>query len=251
MTQSFSKDKLKLRFEKSLSTYDENAIVQNEMADYLLKNLSKYAGLSFAKILELGAGTGLMTRKMLGNITFEEFYANDIVEKSEEYINKINEKIKFIAGDIEQIEFPSNLDLIIANAVFQWTKDFPALVAKLASCLKPDGIVAYTSFGPDNLLEINKILNISLPYYNFAEEKQILSKHFEILFCENCRIELKYNTPIDILRHLENSGVNCLGSGSWTKSDLKSFDESYRALFKDSESLVLTYNPTYFVLKRK
>ena len=50
---------IKTQFEKSMAKYDENALVQQLMAEKLVKALINCAGNNFANILELGAGTGL------------------------------------------------------------------------------------------------------------------------------------------------------------------------------------------------
>ena len=53
---------IKKQFEKSMKDYDKNAAVQDMMAAKLVIELSKIAS-NFDNVLELGAGTGLLTKK--------------------------------------------------------------------------------------------------------------------------------------------------------------------------------------------
>ena len=59
-----NKKLLKTRFKKSLLTYSDNAIIQNQMAKELLIKLNELKGNKFNKILEIGCGTGVLTKKM-------------------------------------------------------------------------------------------------------------------------------------------------------------------------------------------
>ena len=102
------------------------------------------------KILELGCGdcTNAAVMAALG----AEVYANDISQKSEQIIKKLNEnhefdfKIKFIEGDFLKSEFANNFyDIIIGKAfVHHLTHDQEIkFTEKIVSILKPNGIVRY------------------------------------------------------------------------------------------------------------
>ena len=72
---------IKKQFEKSMNDYDKNATVQDLMASKLLIELSKIST-DFENILELGSGTGLLTKRIAKNLHFKLFTANDLIEKS-------------------------------------------------------------------------------------------------------------------------------------------------------------------------
>ena len=87
---------IKNKFKKSMDKYDENAVVQKLMAEKLAANLPEK---SYGKILELGCGTGILTRNLVSKITYTKYFANDIVEKSKFYIDKIIPDNIFICGN--------------------------------------------------------------------------------------------------------------------------------------------------------
>ena len=77
---------IKKQFEKSMKNYDKNAVVQDFMAEKMLSELVKLSD-SYDNILELGVGTGLLTKKVSENLDFTLYYGNDLVDKSKNYLN--------------------------------------------------------------------------------------------------------------------------------------------------------------------
>ena len=61
---------LKQKFENSMPKYDDNAIVQKEMAQVLIEKLINEAGNEFQNVLELGCGTGILTSLILEKIDY-------------------------------------------------------------------------------------------------------------------------------------------------------------------------------------
>ena len=247
-----NKKLLKTRFKKSLLTYSDNAIIQNQMAKELLIKLNELKGNKFNKILEIGCGTGVLTKKIVKYFDFEKLLLNDIVDESLSQMFNASEKIEKIYGDCENISFPANLDLIISNTTFQWIEDLELLIKKLYSNLNPNGILAFTTFGEQNFYQIKKITGHSLIYYKQLEIEKILAKNFKIIYANAEIKNLEFDTAFEILKHLKLSGVNSLISKFWTKKDLTDFSEKYEKLFKTSNSkLVLTYQPLFFIVEKK
>ena len=100
---------LKQKFEKSMPKYNENASVQREMAELLVNTLIKNAGQTFAQILELGCGTGLLTEIIADKLFYEHLTCNDIVEKSlrdaaiwDEVKDRLNKSALGLSGGQQQ-----------------------------------------------------------------------------------------------------------------------------------------------------
>ena len=159
---------IKSRFEKSMDKYDENAVVQNDMATILIDELIKISN-KFESILELGSGTGLLTRQIKEKLNFKNYTANDIVEKSKNYIEKIIPNAEFIHGNSLKINTHNNFDLIISNAMFQWFSNLEDILVKCKKELKEDGILAFSTFGKDNFKEIRDLSGVSLKYLSPME----------------------------------------------------------------------------------
>ena len=85
-----TKELLKQRFTKSLKTYQQNAIVQKQMAEKLTQNV---LGSNFDDILELGCGTGFVTEILNEHCRFNNYDAIDIVNGCKSFIEKISNNI--------------------------------------------------------------------------------------------------------------------------------------------------------------
>lgn len=242
-----NKGLIKQRFEKNLSTYSENAVVQKHMASELVADLITNCGKNFNKVLEIGCGTGTLTKELLNQIEFQELSVNDIVKDSLSP-EIASDKIKTQYGDCETIQFPQNLDLVISNATFQWLENLPAVMDKIHACLNTNGILAFNTFEEWNLYQIKTLTGSALNYYRKSELENVLAKNFKIIHSYSQTMEIEFDSAQEVLKHLKMTGVNGLIATKWTKADLQEFSEKYNHLFKnDKGKLVLTYKPVWFI----
>lgn len=228
------KEIIKYKFQKSIATYADNAPIQLQIA----KKLASYIEGTYDNILEIGSYSGFLTREINNKINFKNYYALDLVD-SYEYIKNINPKIKFIIGDIEQIELKDKYDLIMSSSSLQWCENLGMVIKKLKSYLRPQGHLIVAIFGKQNLYQIKETFGISLNYPNISEIKNLFSQNAKIF--EETKT-LQFNNPKEILRHLKYTGVNSLKNNvkySEIKEKMKILDEKYENK--------LTYNPLYII----
>ena len=228
-----------------MDKYDENAFVQRITAEKLVSSLSHK---KFDKILEIGCGTGILTKQIEQNLVFQKYFANDIVEKSKNYIDGIISENTFVCGNAQKIKLPHKVDLIISNAVFQWFENLDKVLEYYSSLLKIDGIIAFSTFSPENFLEIREVTGLTLNYKNIDELKEIVEKKFEIIHIEKFNYKMNFSTPLQILAHMKNTGVNSLTEKHWGIKNVKEFCDKYREKFPE---LSLTYAPIIVVAKKK
>lgn len=246
-----NKELVKSRFEKSLETYDEAAIVQKSMAEELTNQICKYCSANFEDIFEFGSGTGFLTDCISDKVKFNTYFANDIVEKSENFIKKIVPNCTFIQGDIETINIEKQFDLIISNASMQWVSNLDELLQKLNLMLKPDGTLAFTTFGEQNYKEIKDTTGLALNYLKTDTLIQMFENYFSIVYLEEKTETMLFDTPMDVLKHIKDSGTNGIQTINWTVKKLKDFDKFYSLKFSKLNKVKLTYNPIYVILKHK
>lgn len=236
---------IKKNFQKSIDSYAKNAVVQNAMAEKLVQAIRPKR---FDNILELGAGAGVLTEKISKNIIFNRYYANDLVEKSEFYVKKYIPNTYFFTGDFRRINFKRNFDLIISNAVFQWFKNLDKVIETCSDMLEKDGVLAFSTFSPDNLAEFREVSGLSLEYKSVDYIKKILEKNFSIMSIESFEHKLQFDNPLKILAHMKSTGVNSLADKGWGIKDVKNFCDRYKLLYPD---LTLTYTPIVVVCQKK
>lgn len=254
--QVSDKSLIKKRFNKSISTYNANAIIQTKMAQKLVRHLDALSLKNLGNVLELGCGTGLVTQELFQSYEVSFYTANDIVPDYETNIRHLAKHFgvvaNFIDGDFEeQGLFTEMYDTIVAGACLQWSSDIKATLTMLSEKLNKEGILAFSSFGKENVSEISSIIQAGLPYYSLSELKTICSDKFEVLHASEVKSILYFTSPLEILHHMKRTGVNAIGSDIWTPSRLRGFEQQYSERFHTSRGYRLTYHPMYFILKKK
>jgi malonyl-CoA O-methyltransferase len=246
---------IQLRFAQAASTYEQEATVQLRVAEWLLALLAAAApALQPAQILEIGCCTGLLTERLLA------LYPNtaqlslcDLVQAFETCVcNKISNfrgSTRFLAGDIENVQLPGHYDLIISSSTLHWVHDLPALCGKLRASLNPEGILAFSLYGKDNLKEIRDITGVGLVYRTLEQLRAVVAKQFEILVAEESLETLWFPDPRSVLQHLRATGVNAIRQQSWTRSQLHAFTSEYVERFSGDQGVRLSYHPLFIVAR--
>ena len=127
------------RFSKAWKTYEEYAVVQNQIADNLIVMLQNYFavsvgqngvlfqrnGVSFQRVFEVGCGSGLLTRKMLADFDCKSYIANDIAD-----VVSLPLQVEFRKGDAESMDFPKDISILVSASCIQWFENIGAFFKK-------------------------------------------------------------------------------------------------------------------------
>ncbi len=256
--QQLNKGLIRQRFGRHLHGYHRHAFVQREMAERLAAMIGEALPEGrVGRMLEIGAGTGAFTAEILSRVRVGTFYANDLVPECRQFVETAAALHKvelrdFLAGDIERYDpLPDRLDLVASGATVQWLEDTAGFFGRMAGVLRPGGLLAFSTFGPDNMREVRSIESVGLRYHTLHELREMAGERFEVLAVEEeCR-ELDFIGPEAVLRHIRRTGVNGLERRTWTKSRHRTFIERYRRAFPSGEGVHLTYHTMYFVLRKR
>lgn len=100
-------------------------------------------------ILDIGGGTGELAELALlngHNVTINDISADAIALAKDKLAHY--DKTEFVVSDLQQIDC-SDVDMVFCHAVLEWTKEPAAVIAKIASCLKPGGMLSLSFFNRD------------------------------------------------------------------------------------------------------
>ncbi len=247
MPHHFDHTDIRRRFGRSRESYDAAAAVQAETAVRLAEMLT-LASLrqEFDRIFEVGCGSGLLTRQLAARFAYRELILNDLVPECEVLAGEFP-RSRFLPGNIDTLELPAELDLIAANAVLQWLHDPAGLFRKFAAALNPGGLLAFSVFGPGNFSELRKLTGIGLEYRDRESYLAMLQPDFDVLAVHEEKIELFFDTPEAVLRHIKATGVGATGTGRrWTRAKLEQFSADYQSL-RTPAGFPLTYHPILIV----
>lgn len=254
MNHYIDKKLVKERFSKATQTYSEEAVVQRHIAEQMNNIIKNFTPASKRNnILEIGCGTGLFTRIFLKENTINKLIMNDICDNIEHEISDLlGDNISFIPGDAENLEFPENLDMIVSCSAIQWFANPLFFLEECRNKLIDSGILAISTFAPDNFKEISSISPATINYLPIETIKESLSKYYDIIYTSEEKMSLYFDSPEDVLKHLKKTGVNGIRKERWTRSNLADFTTRYKERFStDNNMVTLTYNPIYIICKKK
>lgn len=242
------------RFSRALDSYDRHARAQQQISRELARLLSCHTDRHFRRVLEIGCGTGGFTRHLKENCLIDEWFLNDLCEGSHEKLASLfkGQPFSFLPGDAEEILFPGRFDLIASASAFQWMKAPETFLNKLAGMLYPEGLLLFNTFAPGNLAEVRQLTGKGLAYPSSACLAGWLEEHFRLLHLREKEIVLTFDTPLDVLRHLQKTGVTATADGVWTRGKQTEFCRNYQAMFRtDDQKVTLTYRPLYVLAVKK
>ena len=243
--------RLRDSFKKSSSSYVKNAVVQEQTAEKLAGLALEYAGSAAKDILELGCGTGFLTRLMLDKFPSAKISAIDICENLGECLSDKPQRVSFILSDARSAEFPKGVDMVASASFLQWIPDRAPLFFKCERALKSGGILALSTFGPKNLSEIRELCGSGLEYPALEElSSEIRKAGLELLFSKDETRMLEFASVSDVLRHLKLTGVNGAHRRFWTPGTFEKFKMEYEGKFPLDNGVSLTYNPIYIIAKK-
>lgn len=160
--------------------------------------------------------------------------------------------VSFLPCDAETLDFPQGTDLITSCSTLQWFADTERFFARCHRFLSDGGILAFSTFGKKNMREIHTLTGHGLEYLSLDNLKVLLSPRFEILYAEEEIVSLPFGTPLEVLRHLKQTGVTGTEKRVWTCGRLQSFcDEYIRMCGNDDRSVSLTYHPIYVIARKR
>ena len=251
------KSLLSVRFAKNQSTYHTQAFVQQSIAKMLFEQLKYFADVrKIHSLLELGCGTGFLSRCYAGDCTaLERIVLNDIW-RNDDLLRLFAGTVdaRFECADAEALEFLTEgeqFDCVLSSSVIQWFVNPTSFFSRLASHLKGGATVAISTFGSQNLQEVAMASKQGLCYVGIARLREMLSADYEVLSITEDTIQLSFPSPLDVLRHLKSTGVNALSSERtiWTRADIAKFVSAYPS--EMDGTCHLTYHPIYIIARKK
>ena len=158
ITMNIDKHLVAKRFGKSSGSYDAATPVQEAMARHLADTVRREFGsrTGIPRILEIGCGTGRLTR-MLGNaFPGARITSLDISSAMVDAARENYPDAEFLAADAETFvqEHDRQYDLIVSNAAMQWFQHPGTTLARCRALLAKEGLMAFSTFGNETFQEL-------------------------------------------------------------------------------------------------
>lgn len=160
-------DKLAMRrsFSRAATAYDESAVLQREVCTRMLERLD-YIKMKPASLLDAGSGTGWGGRQLAEKYPDAQVISLDIAigmlqaahGRAAWWQKLFGGKRQLpVCADVEALPLASNsLEMVWSNLAVQWCNDLPATFVELHRVLKTEGMLMFSTFGPDTLKELRQ-----------------------------------------------------------------------------------------------
>jgi malonyl-CoA O-methyltransferase len=157
------KQQVSRSFSRAASSYDAAAVLQREVCQRMLERLD-YIRLQPTRVLDVGSGTGWGTRQLTAKYADAQVISLDIAlgmlqlsRGQTSWWRKLLSPPPAICADVEALPFADNsFEMVWSNLALQWCNDLPATIVDLHRILKPDGLLMFSTFGPDTLKELRR-----------------------------------------------------------------------------------------------
>ena len=247
---SLNKALVAQRFAKAGQSYTEHAIVQKQISQQLMALMQQYCPQQMANVFEIGCGSGNLTHLMRRYFQIGHWVLNDLYVDVQQHFSDQSDVV-WLIGDVETLDFPQQLDMIVSGSALQWMLDLPRLLVYCHAALKAEGWLCFSTFGQDNLTEIKQLTGQGLRYWSIEQWRQALQQAgLEVLHLEESTAQLYFESPKSVLQHLKATGVTATTQHRWKKQSLQQFYQDYDR-FKQEQGYALTYHPIYCIARRK
>ena len=156
----FDRRRLQHSFGRAAAGYAEVAVLQRETESRLLEQLEVLEEKMPARILDVGSGPGRASGVIKGRWPKSEVIALDIALPMLRQVPKHTRfwrPVRRVCAEAAHLPFADNsIDLIFSNLCLQWVPDLPAALAEFRRVLREDGLLLFSSFGPDTLIELRE-----------------------------------------------------------------------------------------------
>lgn len=267
-----NKQLLQKRFTKQAHIYDEFANIQRKMANRLLTlvNGGNPCDQGAVRILEIGCGTGYLTERLLHYFPRCQITAVDLapgmIDMAKKRIN--DERVMFICGDAEELEFNDCYHIIISNATFQWFNKLEKTIKKFYETLTSGGRLYFSTFGNFTFHELHtsfqkaqerisptKRYKLGQSFYSLNElatlcKSALRAYPIQIHYEEMHEVET-FATVWDFLTSIKKIGANNSNQEDYclNPSILKEMIRIYDCRYRIGNNIPATYHCLYFSIE--
>jgi len=254
-----NKARIRTDFSNAANSYDAAALVQQEICERALERLQMLK-LQPKIILDIGSGTGKSIRGLQTRYPQSQVIAMDIAMQM---LLHAHQK-QSICCDAEYLSIADNsIDLVFSTSTFQWCENLNQVLMECSRVLKDDGVLVFTTFGPDTLKELRQSwrqVDENNHVHEFIDMHHIgdllLANHYADPVVDMELITLEYQQARQLLRDLKDTGSrgkfaasqgldNGFASGLMGKNKFQQFESAYESYRQENGLLPASYEVIY------
>ena len=258
MSGIFDSHHVRKAFGRAAQSYEAHAVLQDEVQRRLQDRLDDVE-IDPRCVLDVGAGTGRGTASLRKRYPQAQTIALDIALPMLRAARKHSRWLRSFArvgGDAQALPFAEgSVDLLYSNLCLQWCGDLDAVFDEFRRVLRPQGLIVFSTFGPDTLNELRLAfaeVDATPHVSRFLDIHQIgdgmLAAGFRDPVLERDIFTLTYADVMTLMRELRAIGAtnadNERARGLTGKQRLRAVIDAYEP-FREDGRLPATYEVVY------
>jgi len=253
-----SQNSIQAGFERAAHSYDEYAVLQRQVAEEMLERL-QLVNIRPRRILDVGCGTGFCTRHLgklwRGSQVTGIDLAASMVQQATSQKGWFSRQMYLQADAAALPVKDASVDLVFSNLMLQWC-DPVATFTEFRRVLNNDGLLMFSSFGPDTLKELRQswaAIDDRPHVIDFADMHDhgdtLLQLGFREPVMDVDRFTLTYSDVLGLLRDLHGIGsrntMQDRRPGLMGRQALLKLEQAYRQFADHEGRLPASYEVVY------
>jgi malonyl-CoA O-methyltransferase len=256
----FELDRVRLRaaFERASAGYESAASLQARVAAELLERLAAFA-FEPRVVLDLGAGTGRVTRELKRRYPRALVIALDLapgmLREARRHQHWWRRFERVCADALRLALADASVDLVFSSLMLQWCEPLGEAIAEVRRVLSPQGFFAFSTLGPDTLNELRQAWSQADGYNHvnhFADMHDVGDALVRAGLTEPVldveRLVLRYADALTLMRDLKAIGAHNATAGRPRalagRARLTRMQDAYET-FRSAGQLPATYEVIY------
>ncbi len=253
------KQAVKNSFNRAAKSYDNAAILQEELLSRLLERL-QYVRHQPETILDVGCGTGKGVRGLQKAYPQARVCGADIAYQmllqARSSFRLLSRK-RLVTADMEQLPFAAQtFDLVFSSLALQWSNDLRTTFDEFARVSSPGALLMFSSFGPATLQELAaswQALDAHPHVHRFVDMHDVgdamLAAGLEHPVVDAETIRMEYRDFRSLLGDLRDIGASNAEVGRrrglMTPGQLRRLEASYRDNGYENDRFIASYEVLY------
>ncbi len=266
MDNLYKIDKKRVRssFGRAAKNYDAAAVMQHEVFERMFTRLD-LVKMQPSVILDAGCGTGWGQARLAERYRHAQVLALDIAmpmlnvtaARASWWARLFGRPCQsLVCADIEAMPIRQNsIDMVWSNLAIQWCNDIELTFGEFHRILRPDGLLMFSTFGPDTLMELraasgggNRHTHVNQFFDMHDIGDALVRAGFADPVLDVERFTLTYDDVISLMRDLKMVGAHNATEGRPRglegRSFLRQMADGYEQ-FRQGGKLPATYEIVY------
>lgn len=253
------REKIRISFSKASETYDLYSDTHQLISSYLLSHCSDR--IPPGPVLDLGAGTGVLTKRLTRFAEENQIIALDISESMLSKLRSKGPKFKMICADIGSIPIVnSSIAFVASSTSLQWIEENQIPIF-LKEILKPGGVFAIAIILDGTFSELKKIksallensdLGLSLPKFSDIKESLKKENKLELIRFEKHNFLSTFNSMNELLKAIKGLGIGETNQSNLNSQQMTILKERYQKFSEETfNEIALNYEVGFFWGRRR